>query len=125
MKESAGAPAPEPVPAAAQRLPKFLWQPAASQPIWQITPTLGRSLARIGRASGRRQAEKPLRNRALQPDLGGVETALMKRNASSASAGRLDNTPKWDVIQVRLITCWTSGPPHLHIQKGTATVSVN
>ncbi len=105
MKESAGAPAPEPVPAAAQRLPKFLSQPAASQPIWLLPPTLGRSLARTERPSGRRLAEKPLRNRALQPNLVGVETALMKRNASSESAGRLDNTPKWDVIQVCLITC--------------------
>ncbi len=63
----AGAPAPEPVPAAAQRLPRFLWQPAASQPVWLLPPTPGRSLARIERASGRRQAEKPLRNRASAP----------------------------------------------------------
>ena len=56
-----GAPAPAPVPAAAQRLPRFLWQPAASQHVWLIPPTLGRSLARIERASGRRQAEKPLK----------------------------------------------------------------
>jgi uncharacterized repeat protein (TIGR03803 family) len=30
--------------------------------------------------------------------------ALMKRNPSSEQAGRLDNTPKWDVIQTCLIT---------------------
>ena len=104
MKETAGAPAPEPVPAAAQRLPKFLWQPAASRPVWLIPPSLGRSLAGIERASGRQQAEKPLRNWALQPKLGGLTMALMKRNPSSEQAGRLDNTPKWDVIQVWLIT---------------------
>ena len=31
--------------------------------------------------------------------------ALMKRNPSSAEGGRLDNTPKWDVIQTCIITC--------------------
>jgi hypothetical protein len=29
----------------------------------------------------------------------------MKKNPSSEQAGRLDNTPKWDVIQVCIITC--------------------
>ena len=60
---SAGVPAPEPVPAAAQRLPQLLWQPAASQPVWLIPPTPGRSFARIEPASGRRQAETPLKFR--------------------------------------------------------------
>jgi len=95
MKESAGAPAPEPVPADPQRLaiPKSFWQPA-SQLVWLILPTLGRSLVRKESAFGRQQAEEPLTNRALQPILAGVETALVKRNPSSESAGRLDNTPK-------------------------------
>src|SRR5438045_9648816 len=53
----AGELAPEPVPAAAQRLPRFLWQPAASQNVSVIPPRLGRSLAIVGQASGRRQAE--------------------------------------------------------------------
>jgi len=62
-----GSPAPEPVPAALQRLPKFLWQPAASQLVRLIPPTLGRSLARIERASARRQAEKPPKIRLYSP----------------------------------------------------------
>src|ERR1039458_9336666 len=85
----AGAPAPEPVPAAAQRLPKFLWQP-----VWLIPPTLGQTWASVERPSERGQAEKPLRIRPLQSNLGGVKTALMKKNPSSEQAGRLDNTPK-------------------------------
>jgi hypothetical protein len=63
----AGPPAPEPLPAAAQRLPTFLWQPAASQPVWRIPPTLGRSLARIELASGLRQAEQPPRIGLYRP----------------------------------------------------------
>jgi len=63
----AWAPAPAPVPAAAQRLPAFLRQPAASQYVWLIPPTLGRSLARIERASGRRQAEKPPKTGLYRP----------------------------------------------------------
>jgi hypothetical protein len=62
-------------------------------------------MARIERAAKRRQAEKPLRNRALQPKLAGVKTTLMKRNHSSEQPGRLDNTPEWDVIQICLIAC--------------------
>jgi hypothetical protein len=58
-----------------------------------------------GRDSERGQAEKPLRIRPLQSNLGGVETALMKKNPSSEQARRLDNTPKWDLIQVCIITC--------------------
>ena len=101
----AGAPAPEPVPAAAQRRPKFLWQPAASQPVWLIPLTLGQTWARVECASERGQAEKPLRIRPLQSNPGGLKTALMKKNPSSEQARRLDNTPKWDVIQICIITC--------------------
>jgi len=38
--------------------------------------------------------------------------ALMKRNPSSEQAGRLDNTPKWDVIQTCIITCWAVSTVH-------------
>ena len=39
----------------------FLWHPAASQVVWLITPTPGRMFAVAGRASGRRQAQKPVK----------------------------------------------------------------
>ena len=35
--------------------------------------------------------------------LGSAKTAVMKRNLSSAAGSRLDNTPKWDVIQTCII----------------------
>jgi hypothetical protein len=100
----AGAPAPVPVPASAQRLPKFLSQPAASQHVWLIPPTLGRSLARIERASGRRQAEKPLKIGLYSP-AGRSKNGPDEEKPLIRGAGRLDNTPKWDVIQTCLITC--------------------
>src|ERR1039457_4413247 len=65
----AEAPAPEPAPAAPQRLPRFLWQPAASQHLWLIPPTLGRRLAMLGRATGWPQAEK-IFERALYSRMG-------------------------------------------------------
>ena len=65
----AEAPTPEPAPAAAQRLPRFLWQPAALQHLWLIPPTLGRRLAMPGRAPGWPQAEKTFK-RALYSRMG-------------------------------------------------------
>ena len=47
---------------------------------------------------------KTRQNGALQPEVGGVKTALMKRNLSSVEGGRLGITPEWDDIQVCLIT---------------------
>jgi hypothetical protein len=41
---------------------------------------------------------------ALQRGLGGLKTALMKRDFSSAEGGRLDITPEWDVIQTCIFT---------------------
>jgi hypothetical protein len=52
-----------PVPAAAQRLPGFLWRPVAWRDVGLIPPTLGRSAAGLRQASAWAQVGKHLKTR--------------------------------------------------------------
>ncbi len=46
---------------------------------------------------------KARQNQPLQPTIGAVTAALMNRAFSPVEGGRLDITPKWDDIQIRVI----------------------
>jgi hypothetical protein len=50
---------------------------------------------------------KTPQNQALQRHIGRVELPVMKGNLPSVEVGRLDNAPKWDVIQTCLISMHT------------------
>jgi hypothetical protein len=107
----AEAPAPYPGLAAAQRLPRFLWQPAALQHLWLIPPTLGRKLAMPGRAPGWPQAEKIFK-RGLYSQIAREYNRRDERKWFICGAGYLDNTPKWGDIQICLITCYRLNTRH-------------
>jgi hypothetical protein len=90
--------APEPVPAAVQRLSMFLWPPAAWQRVWLISPSPERMSRTLAQLPGPEQAEH-LAKTALQPGRGGVKVAEMKQKLPSSGRSRLDNTPKRIVRQ--------------------------
>jgi len=72
---------------------------------WLAPPTLGRRRATVGRAPACAQAGKPCQHGALQQQARSVQMPPMKDSLPSAEAGRLDNTPKRDVVQTCIITC--------------------
>jgi hypothetical protein len=95
---------PEPDPAAAQRRPRFLREPAAWQRLWLTPPPLGRLAAIMGQLSGGSQSERTGRI-ALTRGLGLGQGASYERKGFRLGAGIYwPIIPKWGDRQVCLIT---------------------
>ena len=75
-----------------------------SQRFWLTSPTLGRVSGTVVQIAGGGMP-KTRENRPLQPQPGGVKTAVMQRTDSLAAGSRWPIIPKWEDRQTCLITC--------------------